>query len=83
MELSKKTTILFPPELHNRLARLAVERQTSIGELVRSACIKQYGCYSKEDRLGALAELTSLNLPVGDPAQLERESMPPVDELIP
>lgn len=33
MELTKKTTILFPPELHDRLVRLARDRRTSLGEL--------------------------------------------------
>ena len=36
MELSKKTTILFSPDLHERLAHLAKQRNTSIGELVRT-----------------------------------------------
>ena len=38
MELSKKTTILFPPDLHRRLAQLAAQRGTSLGTLVRRAC---------------------------------------------
>lgn len=43
MELSKKTTILFSPETHERLTELAARRGVSLGELVRDACVAQYG----------------------------------------
>lgn len=32
MELSKKTTILFSPEFHRRLSRLAARRGVSLGD---------------------------------------------------
>ena len=37
MALTKKTTILLQPELHERLVRLAEQKQSSIGELIRTA----------------------------------------------
>ncbi len=83
MELSKKTTILFPPELHKRLARLARQRGTSLGDLVRAACEKQYGLFSEEDRLSAVRGLSELALPVSDPATMKRESTPTEEELVP
>ena len=83
MELSKKTTILFSPELHDRLTRLAERKGTSLGALVREACEAQYGGVSEEDRLAAVAALRDLSLPVGTPADLERESIPSADELLP
>lgn len=83
MGLSKKTTILFPPELHARLARLARQRATSLGELVRAACEKQYGLYSEEERLGALRTLSRLALPVADPATMKEQSTPTAEELLP
>ena len=83
MDLSKKTTILFSPELHERLARLARQRHTSLGELVRAACEKQYGLFSEEERITALRELSKLSLPVGDPATMKRESVPDVEDLMP
>jgi hypothetical protein len=76
MELSKKTTILFPPELHERLSRLAEHRGTSLGDLVRRACETQYGLVPVDTRLEAVRELASFSLPVGDPEDLERESIP-------
>jgi hypothetical protein len=83
MELSKKTTILFPPELHARLARLARQRGTSLGELVRAACEKQYGLFSEEGRLDALRKLSELALPVADTAKMKEQSTPTAEELLP
>ncbi len=83
MELSKKTTILFPPELHERLARLAVARGTSLGDLVRTACERQYGLVSREDRLAAARQIASLHLPVASPEEMARESVPNPEELMP
>lgn len=60
MELSKKTTILFPPDLHERLARLAEMRGVSLGALVREACAEHYGLRPAEDRLAAVIDLHGL-----------------------
>lgn len=83
MELSKKTTILFTPELHEQLTRLAEERGTSLGELVREACETQYGLVAAGERLEAVAALAALELPVGSPAEMEHESIPRPDDLLP
>jgi len=83
VELSKKTTILFPPELHDRLSRLAEVRGTSLGELVRRACEIQYRLLPVETRLEAVRELASLSLPVGTPEEMERESVPRAEDLLP
>lgn len=83
MELSKKTTILFSPELHERLSRLAARRGVSLGLLVRSACERQYGDSTPEERLAAVEGLASLNLPVATPEEMARESVPAPDELMP
>ena len=76
MELTKKTTILFSPEFHGHLSRLAARRGLSLGELVRTACEREYGWASREERLAAVRDLASLKLPVGEPEDLERESVP-------
>lgn len=81
--LSKKTTLLFSPELHRRLTRLAKRRGVSLGELVREACEKQYGAAPGEDRVRAVRELASLSLPVGTPEEMERESVPEPERLRP
>ncbi len=81
MELIKKTTILFPPELYEQLAQLAEQRDTSVGELVRSACRAQYRLATKGERLAAVRELAALALPVGTPEEMERESVPVVEPL--
>jgi predicted DNA-binding protein len=83
MELSKKTTILFPPELHDRLVRLAARRGTSLGGLVREACEAQYGLVPEEERVAAVKELSALSLPVAPPPEMERESVPRPEDLLP
>jgi hypothetical protein len=83
MELSKKTTLLFSPDLHRQLTRIASQRGVSLGELVRRACEAQYGIVSRESRLAAVRELASMSLPVGDPEQIERESVPDPEAPLP
>ena len=83
MALSKKTTILFPPDLHERLSRLAAEKGASLGELIRTACERQYRLPSKEEQLAAVGCLAALRLPVGDPRQMKREAVPEPEEILP
>jgi len=82
MELSKKTTILFSPDLHERLTRLAEQRKTSIGELVRTAVERRYGLVSVEERLEAVTALGAFELPVGSPQEMERDSVPTPEEIL-
>lgn len=83
MELTKKTTILFSPDLHRRLSELAARRGRSMGDLVREACEIQYGVVGGSEQLAAVAALSQLGLPVGDPAVMKRESVPAADALLP
>lgn len=82
-DLSKKTTILFSPELHRRLASLAARRGVSMGELVREACEVRYGVAGSEAQVRAVAALAELSLPVGTPAAMKAESVPDADALLP
>jgi hypothetical protein len=84
MELSKKTTILFSPRLHRRLAQIAAQRRTSIGDLVCSACERQYGLITEDgDRLAAARALAKFRLPVADVRTMKEESVPPADKPLP
>lgn len=82
MELTKKTTVLFTPEQHRTLRRLAEQRGTSMGELVREACALQYGLVDPQTRLEAVRELGTLALPVGSPAEMKREAVPDPESLL-
>lgn len=83
MELSRKTTVLFSPAQHTRLQRLAAQRGTSMGNLVREACERQYGLLEPADRLEAVRELATLNLPVASPAEMKQQAVPDPDTLLP
>lgn len=83
MELSKKTTILFTPALHERLSRLAAERRVSLGQLVRAACERQYGLHSAQSRLAAVHRLGALDLPVADTRAMKEQSVPSPEDLCP
>ncbi len=83
MELSKKTTVLFSPELHERLTEFAAKRGVSLGELVREACVHTYGLVDTDARARAVASLGALRLPVSDPVTMKRESVPHPDALLP
>ncbi|MFQ5705653.1 MAG: CopG family transcriptional regulator [Gemmatimonadales bacterium] len=83
MELSKKTTILFTPELHGRLKAVARQRGTSIGALVREACVAQYGLVGTERRRTAVDQMAALALPVACVRDMKQESVPDPDMLLP
>jgi len=83
VELSKKTTILFPPDLHARLSRLAAQRGMSLGDLVRRACEAQYGVVPVEERLDAVHRLRGMSLPVDTVERMKRQSVPEPDDLLP
>ena len=80
MDLSKKTTILLSDEQHEQLTRLAREHGTSLGDLVREACVHEYGLASIKQRSAALAELAALALPVTNVATMKHESIAPSKE---
>ncbi len=80
-KLTKKTTILLQPELHRRLTQLAEQRHTSVGDLIRTACERQYGLVGSEERLEAVHALAALDLPVGSPEEMKQESVPFPEEI--
>jgi len=75
MEPSKKTTILFPRDLHRHLGQLAEQLDMSLGELVRRACEREYGRHELGSKRAAGQVLHSLELPVSTPEQMKRESV--------
>jgi hypothetical protein len=81
MELTKKTTILFSPELHHRLTQIAEQRGTSLGDLVRSACEHEYGRVAPEEKVAAIRRMANLGLPVGGVRRMKRESVPTPEKL--
>lgn len=83
MELTEKTTVLFPKNLVRGLRRVAQARHVSMGSLIRDACSKQYGLGAADDALAAAEELSQLALPVSDTADMKRELVPRPDELVP
>ncbi len=83
MELTKKTTILFSPELHRYLSDEAARRGVSLGSLIREACTERYGYVDGEDRRAAVDELASLELPVGEVSDMKRESVPEPEDIAP
>lgn len=72
----------LPPDLHEQLTRQAEREGTSLGDLVRRACRVEYGFTSQEERRRALDELLAMELPVGDPGQMKRESVPAPEDLM-
>jgi hypothetical protein len=81
MELTKKTTVLFPPALYEDLTNLAKQRKSSVGELIRDACRAQYFLTTRAERLALVDQMASLQLPVGTPEEMERESVPFIEPL--
>lgn len=70
---SKKTTILFNPVVYEKLARIAKERGESVAHLVRESAVQKYLLPDQSTRIAALKALSSMNLPVSDWPEMERE----------
>ena len=83
MSLTRRTTVLFPPELYERLATEARHRGVSMGHLIRAACEEVYRAGSDPDRLAAARALARLSLPVGTPEEMGAESVPDPETLLP
>ncbi len=83
MELSKKTTILLSSDMHGKLVRLARQRHTSIGSLVREAVAERYGLEDEESRLSAVEDLAGLGLPVGSVEEMIAESVADAEDDLP
>ena len=81
--LTKKTTILFSPGLHERLTRLAQQHGTSLGDLVRSACEHQYGMIPAAEKVAAVRRMAALALPVASVRRMKRESVADAGSLAP
>lgn len=83
MELTKKTTILFPEPFYRNLVQMAASRGTSVGKLVRDACAKEYRIVANDDAAEAVQQLAEMSLPVSDVDTMKRESVPTAEELLP
>lgn len=81
MELSHKTTILLSADLRARLKMVAREGGKSLGELVRKACVRQYGLSDADDRLAAVEAMAAKSLPVGTVEGMKQQSVPPPRDL--
>jgi hypothetical protein len=78
--LNHKTTILLDKPLHKRLRQVAKERGTSIGELVRQACVEKYAQPTVAERMAALERILALDDPLPTPdtfAELKAQYVEP------
>lgn len=71
--LTKKTTILFSPDLYRQLEALAEATKTSVANLVRQAVIQQYFLADRKKRMAAVYALRKMELPVADWETMEQE----------
>ena len=71
--LSKKTTILFSPDLYRQLKDIAEATKTSVAQLIRQAVIRQYLLSDKKKRLEAVEHLAKIGGPVSDWETIEQE----------
>lgn len=71
--LTKKTTILFPPELYKQLAEIAAVMHTSVAQLVRQSVIERYLLSDKKQRLKAVKDLSDIHSSVSDWQTMEKE----------
>ncbi len=83
MELTKKTTILFPSIFYRKLKKIASAKHVSTGELIRTACELQYGIALSTSSKKAVDTLSKLALPVDTPHAMKTQSIPTPEKLMP
>lgn len=71
--LTKKTTILFAPDLYRQLETLAEFSKTSVANLIRQAVIRQYFLADRKRRVAAVGALGKMALPAADWQTMEQE----------
>ncbi|MEK7578481.1 MAG: ribbon-helix-helix domain-containing protein [Patescibacteria group bacterium] len=71
--LSKKTTILFSPDLYQQLKDIAKTCKISVAELIRQAAVKQYLLSDKKKRLKAVEHLSKIGGSIPNWQTLEEE----------
>lgn len=72
-QLTKKTTILFSPDLYRQLAEIAHTLHVSVAQLVRQAVVDRYILSDKKRRTQAVKELSEVYGPVSDWKTMEEE----------
>jgi len=70
---TKKTTILFSPDMYTQLKELATLYKTSVAQLIRQAVIERYLLSDKKRRLKAVKELAKIGGLTSDLATMEKE----------
>lgn len=81
MDNLRKTTILLPPHLHDRLSTLAAQQGSSMGGLIREACMRVYGATDRQSAMSAVEALGALSLPVGSVAEMKAEYVAELEPL--
>ena len=71
--LTKKTTILFSPDLYHQLQDIAKAYRISTAELIRQAAVKQYLLSDKKKRINAVRHLSKIGGAVSDWKTMEEE----------
>ena len=73
--LTKKTTLLFTPDLYHQLEALAEVTKTSVAHLVRQAVVQQYFLADRKKRAAAVQALAKMDLPAADWETMEQETL--------
>jgi len=72
--LTRRVQVLFSPQQLQQLKRMAQARGESVAELIRQAVEQAYFAKQRQRGEDAVRRMASMDLPVADWEQMERES---------
>ena len=72
-KLTKRAQILFSKDKYAQLEKLAHRRKKSVATLVREAVDEKYLAKEAQKQDEIINRLSSMNLPVGSPEEMEEE----------